>query len=250
MKLRLLLILLIPFVGFGQRNMKDSVVSTPMFGVHYGGNWSAGDLADRYGYLNHVGGMAGYKTSKNWLWGIEGNFIFGSKVKMTGIFDLLTDSFGNITDMNGDVAQVYTMPRGFNLNAFAGKVIPIFGSNKNSGLMINLGVGYLQHKMKIETQEHVVPVIETQNRKGYDRFTSGINTSQFVGYSYMSDRGFVNFYAGFYAQQGFTKNRRNYFWDQPDIPVDKSLRFDGQVGFKVGWFIPIYKRQPKEYYFN
>ena len=62
---------------FSQRNVKDSVIGTPLIGVHYGGNWTQGDLADRYGYLNHVGIMAGYKTNKNWYWAFDGNFMFG-----------------------------------------------------------------------------------------------------------------------------------------------------------------------------
>ena len=59
-----------------------------------------------------------------------------------------------------------------------------------------------------------------------------------------------NFYLGAYFQQGFTKNRRTIFFDQPDIPVSTDLMFDGQIGFRFGWLIPVYKRQPKSYYFN
>jgi hypothetical protein len=28
------------------------------------------------------------------------------------------------------------------------------------------------------------------------------------------------------------------------------MMFDLQYGFKVGWFIPIYQRKPKDYYFE
>ena len=62
--------------SFGQRNVKDSAIATPWIGVHYGGNFTAGDLADRYGYLNHIGIIAGYKTATNWYFGMESNFIF------------------------------------------------------------------------------------------------------------------------------------------------------------------------------
>lgn len=236
--------------GFSQRNMKDSVVGTPWVAFHYGANWTQADLAERYGFLNHVGALAGYKTSKNWFWGLDGNFIFGNKVRMTGIFNGLVDSYGNITDENGDIGKVYTMMRGFNINLAVGKVVPVFKANRNSGLFFHAGAGYLQHKMRIETQDQVIPSIELKYRKGYDRFSSGINIHQFAGYAFLSDKGFINFYGGFYAQQGFTRNRREIFFDQPEVPVDKSIRTDIQVGLKVGWFIPIYKRQPKEYYFN
>lgn len=140
--------------------------------------------------------------------------------------------------------------RGFNVNFAIGKVVPIWSMNQNSGLFFHVGAGYLLHKMRIETQEHVIPQIELDYRKGYDRLTAGINTHQFAGYAFLSNKGLINFYGGFYAQQGFTQNKRDVFFDRPDEPVDKKTRLDMQVGVKLGWFIPIYKRQPKDYYFN
>lgn len=234
----------------GQRNVKDSVIGTPLIGVHYGGNWTAADLADRYGYLNHIGINAGYKTNKNWYWGLDGNFMFGNDVRMTGIFDHLVDSKGNITDINGDIAIVYVYARGFNANLAVGKIFPVLSPNENSGIMVHAGAGYLLHRMRIETQDQVVPQIELDYKKGYDRLTSGLNLHQFVGYSFMSNGGFYNFYAGFYIQEGFTKNRRTIFYDQPDTPVPTATRMDIQYGFRAGWFIPFYKRQPKDFYYD
>lgn len=233
-----------------QRNVRDSIIGTPWIGVQYGGNWTQGDLADRYGYLNHIGATAGYKTSKNWFWGLEGNFLFGNQVRMTGLFDHLVDSYGNIIDINGNIGMVYVFPRGFNVNLAVGKIIPVLSPNQNSGIWIHGGVGYLLHKLRVETQEQVIPQLELDYRKGYDRLSTGVNLHQFVGYAFMSNQGLVNFYAGFYASQGLTRNRRELFFDQPDVPVDQSLRMDAQIGFKVGWFIPIYRRQPKDFYFN
>jgi len=238
------------FAVSAQRNMKDSVIGTPWVAVHYGANWTGGDLADRYGFLNHVGAVAGYKTSRNWFFGVDGNFIFGDKVRMTGIFDNLTDSYGNITDVNGNIADVMVFARGFNVNLAVGKIIPVTSGNKNSGIFIHAGGGYLLHKMRIETTHQVVPPIELDYKKGYDRLSVGFNTHQFAGYAFISPKGLISFYGGFYAQQGFTKNQRDIFFDQPDVPVSKALRTDLQYGLKVGWFIPIYKRQPKDFYFN
>lgn len=238
------------FSGFSQRNLKDSVIGTPWVAVHYGANWTGADLADRYGFMNHIGAIAGYKTSKNWFWGLDGNFIFGNQIRMTGIFDDLVDSYGNITDVNGDIGKVLVYSRGFNVNLAVGKIVPLYSSNRNSGLFFHAGAGYLMHKMRVETQDQVIPQLELDYRKGYDRLTAGINTHQFAGYAFLANKGLINFYGGFYAQQGFTKNQRDIFFDQPDQPVSKELRVDLQYGVKVGWFIPIYKRQPKEFYFD
>jgi hypothetical protein len=66
----------------------------------------------------------------------------------------------------------------------------------------------------------------------------------------MANSGFINFYGGFYFQQGFTKNQRNIFYTDPTNPVSQATRKDFNYGLKVGWLIPIYKRKPKEFYFN
>jgi len=242
--------LLISNAYFAQNSIKDSVFSRPWISAEYGGNWTSGDLADRYGFMNHIGIMAGYKTKKNYFFGMESCFHFGNDIRLSGLFDHLVDSYGNITDENGDIAVVLVYPRGFSTNIAIGKIFPVFGSNKNSGLFIHGGIGYLWHYMKIETNNHVIPQIELEYKKGYDRLTTGINLHQFVGYNFMSNSGSYHFYGGFYAQEGFTKNRRTIFYDQPEIPVSTELRLDVQIGFKLGWVIPIYKRQPKDFYFN
>jgi hypothetical protein len=71
-----------------------------------------------------------------------------------------------------------------------------------------------------------------------------------VGYSFLANGGAWNFYGGMYAQQGLTKNRREIFFDQPQVIVPNSTRFDWQIGVRVGWYIPFYKRLPKDFYYN
>ena len=235
---------------FAQRNVKDSIIGTPWVGVQYGANWTSGDLADRYGFMNHIGFMAGYKTNKNWFFGVDANFMFGNDVRMTGLFDHLTDSQGTITDVNGDIGQILVYARGMNANLTVGKVIPVLSPNKNSGIFIHAGLGYLLHRMRIETQDQVIPQLELDYKKGYDRLTIGPNLHQFVGYAFMANSGFLNFYGGMYIQEGFTQNKRTLFFDQPNTPVPTETRLDIQYGLKAGWFIPFYKRQPKDFYYN
>jgi hypothetical protein len=248
-----LLILIFVFVSLqltAQRNVRDSIIGTPWIGVHYSSIFPQADLASRYGYLNHIGTMAGYKTSKNYFWGIDADFIFGNQIKIPDIFHNLRDNKGNITDINGDIATVVSFVRGFHVNAAFGKVFPVLSPNKNSGLFIHGGIGYSAIKIRVETNNQVVPQIELNYRKGYDRLTTGVNIHQFIGYALMSNRGVLNFYGGFYFQQGFTRNVRNIFFDQPDEIVSKKIRNDFQAGIRFGWFIPIYKRLPKEFYYD
>lgn len=237
--------------GIAQRNVKDSIIGTPWVGVQYGSIYTGGDLADRYPFFNHVGILAGYKTNKNWFWGMDANFMFGNKVLFVdSLFQGLTDSSGNITDVNGDIAKVLVLSRGLNVNLTVGKVFPVLSPNKNSGIFVHGGVGYLLHHARIETQDQVVPQIELEYKKGYDRLTIGPNIHEFIGYAFMANSGYLNFYGGFYFQQGFTKNQRTIFFDKPNVPVSQEVRLDLQFGLKLGWFIPFYKRQPKDFYFD
>jgi hypothetical protein len=233
-----------------QRNVKDSVISTPWIGLQYGLIAPGGDLKERFGTLNHLGVMAGYKTNRNWVLGLDGNFIFGDQIKVNSLFSHLIDSYGNITDINGEVALVLVTARGFNVNLMIGKVFSIAGPNSNSGIYVHGGLGYMQHKMRVETQDQVIPTLELTYRKGYDRYTTGLNFHQFIGYAFMANKGFVNFYGGFYCSQGLTYNRRDIFFDQPTVPVSTAQRLDLQYGIKLGWFIPIYERKPKDFYYD
>lgn len=236
-------------ITFAQRDVSEAI-GTPYVGIQYGMNWTAGDLAERYGFTNAIGIHAGYKTKRNWIYGIDGNFHFGNKVRIEGLLDNLRDSRGQILNSSGQPSNVLFFNRGFNINVAVSKIIPVWSPNPNSGIMIQLGAGYLWHKLRIEAEKDEVPQIQGEYRKGYDRLTIGVNTSQFIGYNFMANRGIFNFYAGFYAMQGFTKNQRDVFWDRPNEQVDKSLRIEHLIGLKVGWLIPIYKRQAKEFYFN
>ena len=92
--------------GFAQPKEKDESISTPLVGIHWGGNLPGGDLLARYGYLNNLGFSAGYKLENQWYFGVDANFIFGNQVKINGLFDALLDDKGNITDVNGTIAKV------------------------------------------------------------------------------------------------------------------------------------------------
>jgi hypothetical protein len=233
----------------GQRNLKEEVIGTPMIGLHYTSIFPQLDLADRYGYMNQIGTTFGYKTKQNYVYGIEGNFNFGNQIKIDNLLTHLEDSFGNITEVGGSPAIVDLLLRGFNINAHVGKIIPWFGPNPNSGLYISFGAGYTLHRIRIETTHDVVPLIETENKRGYDRQTVGLSLHQFIGYSHLSNKNSIHFYLGFYANQGFTKFSRSYFYDT-GLPSDPSIQNDFQLGIRGGWYVPVYKRKAKTVYFN
>ncbi len=238
--------------AFGQSNLEDSTIAAPIFGVDYTATFPAADLKNRYGYINNIGFTAGYKLKNNLYLGIIGSFGFGknSKIPHEVMFKHLIDNAGTITDMNGDIAGVLTFARQYTLNAEAGYVFKKLGHNPNSGLWLKFGAGYTWNKIRVESNDQVIPLVEKEYKKGYDNLTSGINTSQFIGYLFMSGGGMLNFYTGLYFQQGYTFERRNSTYYLPDTPVSKSMRFDLTFGIKAGWIIPIYKKIARDYYYN
>jgi hypothetical protein len=239
---------LLVFAAKSQRNVTKDVISTPMIGLHYSAMFPFADMKDRYGFLNQVGATAGYKDKKNWVYGIEGNFYFGNRVTNDTIFKFMTDNLGNISEADGQFAAVEILSRGFNINAHIGKIIPFLGSNPNSGLYVNFGVGYTLMKYRIQTTYDFVPILESDNRDLYDRQTVGLSLSQFIGFSQISSQRSIHFYAGIYANQGFTSFSRSYFYDQGPAPT--GILRDFQIGLRGGWYIPIYKRKAKTIYFD
>lgn len=235
---------------FAQRDVRSEAIGTPWIGIHYGLNSPTNDLKERFGVLNNLGTTAGYKTKQNWFFGTDINFFFGNQIKTGDILTNLRDSYGNITDINGEIATILLYARGYNTNVSLGKIFPIFKSNPNSGIFLQAGAGFIQYHIRIESNNQVIPQVELDYRKGYDRLTGGFSSHQFVGYSYMANTGIINLYAGFYFQQGYTYNQRPIFFDQPTKQVSKDVRHDNLVGFRFGWLIPIYKSKPKDFYYN
>lgn len=231
-----------------QRNVSSESIGTPMIGLHYSAMMPFGDLKDRYGFLNQIGLTAGYKDKQNWVYGMEGNFYFGNRITNDTIFNFMKDNLGNISEAAGQFASVEVLSRGFNINAHVGKIFPIFGSNPNSGLYVSFGVGYILMKYRIQTPYDFVPIVEAENRRLYDRQTVGLSFSQFVGYSLINAKNSIHFYTGIYANQGFTKFSRSWFYDAGPAPT--GIQRDFQIGLRAGWYVPIYKRKAKKIYFD
>ena len=115
-----------------------------------------------------------------------------------------------------------------------------------SGFTIMLGAGYLQHKIQIEDRNTAVPQFQGEYRKGYDRLSSGLAFSQFIGYTHLSLNRRINFYIGIEATQAFTEGRRSiHFNTKAD---GTGSRTDILFGPKVGWVLTIYKEPSEGFY--
>lgn len=228
-----------------QSNLKDSVIS--MFTIDFSAAMHApsGDISERFGGNGFIGASVHYKTASNWVFGLEGGFIFGSNVKEDVVSGIRT-SDGFVIDQDGRVTELLLLERGMTLVGTVGKVIPLFGPNPNSGLVVRLGGGMLQHNIRLETRNNDVPQLEGEYLKGYDRLSNGFSMYQFIGYQYLSNQRLVNLTIGFEGYQAFTQSRRDYNFDL--MGKDDEKRFDALYGLKVSWSFPIYRRLASNYY--
>lgn len=243
-----LFVFLTAYGTFAQRSLRDSTVNTFLIGLNYKANFTGGDLAERWGFNNHLGLDITNKFKNNVTVTLGGGFIFGNQLKDTTIFDDLYNEFGTITGLSGQPADVLFLMRGATGHASVGYVWNKWGNNLNSGIWVQAGLGYMMHKIRIESLYDVVPQLEGDYRKGYDKLSMGFSTMQFIGYLYQSDWRLIKFYGGFEFVQGFTKNVRTYNFDTGG--PENEARFDLYHGFKVGLVLPIAQRTRSQYYYE
>ena len=172
--------------------------------------------------------------------GAEGSFIFGNKVNEPGILSNVINREGQIVDVDGQQADVFLYERGYTVFAVVGKLLPLFGPNPNSGLMVKVGGGYMRHKVRVQTQKNVVPQLEDEYLEGYDRLTAGPAALAFVGYQNFGNKGRINFHIGLELMAGFTQPLREFNFDTEQY--NKSSRVDLLTGIRAGWSLPIYRK--------
>ncbi|MCP3928456.1 MAG: hypothetical protein GY705_05075 [Bacteroidetes bacterium] len=217
--------------------------------ISYGAQRPGGHLSDRFGNNLNVGGGAEWITAKNnFLFGLDGGFLFGNTVKQDVLANLRTEE-GSIISNDRVYANIELRERGIQLGVFVGKLFSLSNKNPRSGIRITVGGGLLQHKIRIQDDPiKTVSQLSGEYKKGYDRLTNGFALTEFIGYQILSANRQINFYAGFEFVQGFTKDRRDWdYYEQQKLEVD---RLDQLYGFKVGWILPFYIGQnPEEIYY-
>ncbi len=237
--------MLIANFAFSQFSLENAK-TIPMFTVNYSLQFPQKDLAERYGVNSMIGSSFSLKLKSNFIIGIEASYLFGNNLKEDGIFDKIKTSNGEMINLYGEYADYILSERGFFMGAKLGYLFPVFSPNENSGILIYANFGLLQHKIRIENNGNNTPQIINDYAKGYDRLTNGFAINEFVGYSYMSDDGNYNFYAGIEYYQAWTKNRRDFNFDTKQ--QDNSDRQDFLYGIRVGWIIPIKRQTANNYY--
>ena len=231
-----------------QKSVRDSSISMTMIGAIVGVQSPGGDLSDRFGTNFNIGGTFQYKTRTNFLFGVDGYFLFGPDVKDEGLLRYFLNSSGAITGLDGQFANILLYERGMKFDLKAGRIFPVIGPNPNSGITLTLGAGWIQHKIRIDNKSEAIPALSGDYLKGYDRLTGGFALTGFAGYTNFGNKRLVNFFLGVEVTRGFTHNLRRFNFDTRE--QDDRLRNDLFFGIRGGWLFPLYRRSPRAYYYN
>ena len=216
-------------------------------GFSYGYFIPGGDLSSRYGNNFKIDiAPAYYFYNSNFFIGLELSYLFGPEVKINPLSNLITYD-EQIISIDKTFAVLSMDERGFQAGINIGKIIP-FNNHIRSGLKLELGANVLRHWIHFQNDYAILPQLEGEYLKGYDRLTGGISMKEFIGYQYLKQESRINFYAGFEFIQGFTKSLRKYNYDM--AVYDLKERKDYLYGFKIGWILPLYKvNNPEEIYY-
>jgi hypothetical protein len=227
-------------------NIGDTIVNAKLAAASYTVQFPFADMADRFGINSNLGGSFYFKMSHNILIGAEANYLFGGDVREDTILNYLFTTSGSLIGVDGLYETVILSERGYAFWGKIGKIIPVFHSNPNSGITLIVGGGFLQHKIKLEDPDNTLPYVQGDYAKGYDRLTNGGAISQYVGYTHFDKRKLLNFSIGFEAMEAFTKNRRDFNFDQ--MGTDNSNRLDVLIGIKITFIVPFYGGQEERFY--
>ena len=108
-------ILVIAFFNTNAQEKKQSA-----FGFNYNYQIPIGELANTFGNNSAIGASYFIETTNDIIFGIESNYMFGTDIKDSTIFDNISTSTGAIIGADGHYSNVNLMQRGFDAYLFAG----------------------------------------------------------------------------------------------------------------------------------
>ncbi len=241
---------LLVFESINAQESKDTKTNiSPGFitGFTYGYYFPLADLKNRFGNNFNIGISPNYYfNNSNYYIGLDFSYLFGTDVKINPLSNM-TDINGQLISIDKSYAALTLDERGFLAGLNIGKIMS-FNQNKRSGLKIEVGGYIFRHWIHFQKDFGILPQLEGEYLKGYDRLTGGLAIKEFIGYQYLDKDSKINFYLGLDMYQGFTKSLRKFNYDQAQY--DLKSRNDFLWGIKAGWILPLYiEKHPEEIYY-
>ncbi|MCX7764305.1 MAG: hypothetical protein N2253_05380 [Bacteroidia bacterium] len=241
-------------LSWAQQSIRDSAIHFFFPTVMYQGMFPLADMAKRFGYSSAISAEVAYKLRSGLYLALQGGGLIGDKIVEEGFLESLSlPSFRKVgllafIDENGKVFTPALRQRGWTANFRIGYILSAFrlpGQNPNCGPFIEVGGGYLSHRILIDkARSERLPLLEGEYLKGLDRLTGGWGIMQSIGYRFFSSNGLINFVVGLEGGQYFTRSLRGYVYDKGER--DTARRRDFFWGFRVGWSLPLYEKAPLE----
>ncbi|MEC9209408.1 MAG: hypothetical protein VX762_03175 [Bacteroidota bacterium] len=247
MKTQQIKIICIAFLSAIFLNINAQENKQSAFSCNYNYQIPIGDLANTFGNSSAIGASYFLEISNNVIFGVEGNYIFGTDIKDSTIFENISTSIGAIIGADGHYANVNLMQRGFDTYLFAGYANH-FSENNLTGIYISQGIGYLQHQIFIDTKNQNIPQLNEDMKTGYDRFSNGFSTKFSIDYKYYHKKGRIQMSSGFNYTMAYVKNQRIYNFAHNEYYSNKRT-WDQLLGFKVEIIIPIHRRNKEEFHY-
>ena len=233
-----LFLLALPYILYSQE--KEGKAPSAIFvDLAYTFQMPEGNMKENFGLNSSIGSRISFLSPNNWIFAINGEWIFSDEIK-TDVLALLRSPNGNLIERTGRMGLTQLGERGFHFSAQIGKLIPFKKGKRDHCLEIRLGAGYLQHWIRIRLLGYPedLPQLNGDYLKGYDRMTSGPALSQYIGYRFLSKYKLINLFIGLDFIEGFTYNRR--YWNFDTLQADTQLKFDILLGVRAGFCIPFY----------
>ena len=219
-----------------------------LVGLNYAQGFPAGDLDKRYGGHLLVGTSVEWvHPSMRWVFGAEGDYLFGNRVKEDVVSEMRTTG-GKLIGSDFFLTHINLKMRGFQIYGTAGYQQFLGGKGHQHYLLMKGGLGWLQHFYRIQDDNRSLSQFTEEFKKGYDRLTAGPSATVGAYYRFFHRNGKVNAQIGGQLYYGSTKSLRSYQYDLGEI--SKSRRTDINFGLRVGWLFAIYgKGKADEIYY-
>ena len=233
------------FIFLNTLNAQENKQSA--FSVNYNYQFAFGNISKTFGNNSSVGLCYFFETTKNYLFGIEGNYMFGNTIKDDSIFDGISSSDGGIIGGDGQYANINLMEIGFNTYLLAGYCFHNLEKNL-SGVYLSQGIGYLQHKIFIDTKNQNIPQLNENMKKGYDRFSNGISAKFSIDYKFYHKKGMFQISSGLNYTIAHTKIQRNYDFAN-NLVYPNKRKWDNFLGIKFEVIIPIQRKNDEQFHY-
>jgi hypothetical protein len=215
-------------------------VSKLLLGLGHGGGIPLGDVSERFGgqFESSIGLYKHYYKSNTML-GIDISLIYGNKVKENVLAGLQVDG-KPLLGLNGSPSRLNLRQRGSTGFLTYAKLMSTKGEDYKGGIKWLVGIGLMEHHIRIVDDSRNNAYFSGDYLKGYDRYTFGPALKQAIGYQHISQSFNFSYSIMLEFEEGFTKSIRSVNFDT--MLADESRRLDVFINLKGRFFLTLNSR--------